>query len=133
MCAFLSKFIDENNLWKMIKRTYIVQLVVLLAIFSLDSFSYVAVYSTIITISAIHLVLFLLNSTKINTFGDSQLAGICITTLASFFNLGNNGWIQQKVTAKLGYYPSVIGGFIVAGLTVLCFQRMISWVENGRP
>lgn len=117
----------------MIRKTYIAQLLVLLAIFSYNSFSYEAVYLTIIVISVIHLMTFLLTSTKINTFGESQLAGVCITTLASFYNLGNNGWLQQKVTASWGYYNTATAGFVVAVITALLFNRIIAWVENGQP
>lgn len=53
----------------MIKKTYIVQLLILFAIFCFNSFSYEAVYGTIIVISVTHLMSFLLTSTKINTFG----------------------------------------------------------------
>jgi len=112
----------------MIKRLYILQLVVLLAIFIYNSYSYEAVYSSIIVLSVISLMMFLLSSTNINTFGDSQLAGICITTLASFSNLGNNGWVQQKITGIFGYYPSVIAGFVIATIVALCFDWIVSWI-----
>jgi len=71
---------------------------------------------------------FLLTSTKINTFGESQLAGVCITTLASFYNLGNNGYLQQKVTASVGYYPSVITGFVLGSLFALFYNRIADWI-----
>lgn len=124
----MSRFIDEKNLWQMMRKTYIVQLLVLLAIFCFDSFSYEIVYATIIINTLMHLMSFLLTSTKINTFGESQLAGVCITTLASFLNLGNNGYLQQKVTASVGYYPSVIGGFVLASLFALFYNRIADWV-----
>ena len=128
MCIFMSRFIDEKNLWQMMRKTYIVQLLVLLAIFCFDSFSYEIVYATIIINTLMHLMSFLLVSTKINTFGESQLAGVCITTLGSFLNLGNNGYLQQKVTASVGYYPSVIAGFVLASLFALFYNRIADWV-----
>jgi hypothetical protein len=59
------------------------------------------------------------------------LAGVCITTLASFYNLGNNGWLQQKITGMVGYYGSITGGFVVALFVGIFFDKISNWIENG--
>ena len=74
---------------------------------------------------------FLLTSTKVNTFGESQFAGVCITTLASFLNLGNNAWLQQTVTSYFGYNYSVMGGLVVTAVICLFFGKIGDWVEKG--
>ena len=56
---------------------------------------------------------------------------MCITTLASFYNLGNNGWLQQKITGMVGYYGSITGGFVVALFVGIFFDKISNWIENG--
>lgn len=59
------------------------------------------------------------------------MAAVCITTLASFSNFGNNTWIQLKVYDNLGYEKTVWIGLTIATIIALCLGKLTSWVDRG--
>ena len=99
-------------MWSSVRKVYWAQLIFAAAIFLTGSFDKYVVIGTIVVNYVLHLISFMLNSTKINTFGESAMAGVCITTLASFVNFGNNTWLQLKIIAILGYDTSVWIGLV---------------------
>ncbi len=69
---------------------------------------------------------FLVNSTQINIYGkETPFAGVCITTLGSFSNLGNNSYIQNLGISSFGYNRSVFVSLIAATLVGLCSGKII--------
>jgi len=71
-------------------------------------------------------IAFLLHSTKINSYGETKFAGLCLTTLGSFSNLGNNAWIQLK-------FISLFGGLVLAVLIGILSTPFINWIKRGLP
>lgn len=98
-----------------------------------DCFSNQMVIASIIIIQLIHMMEFLLNSSKVNTFGEASLAGLSITTLASLMNFGNNSWLQLKVISMIGYNYSVAAGLIIGLITAIYSGRIMVWIESGLP
>lgn len=111
---------------------FILQLVVYSVIFSVDSFSYYSVFAAIIAKDILHLMTFLLNSSKVNTFGEASLAGLAITTLASLMNFGNNAWLQLKVISLWGYHHSVVVGLGLSVILAIFSGRVMKWIEAGQ-
>lgn len=91
------------------------------------------VFCTIFFIQIMAYTKFLVHSTLTNSFGHSQFAGLCLTTLASFVNLGNNSWLQLKINGMFGYTASVRGGLIYAWIIALFLHRFIGWIRKGEP
>jgi len=89
------------------------------------------VIATSLIVNTLSNMRFLLHSSLINLFGDGKFSGLCITTLASFVNFGNNSWLQLQVTGIFGYWNGVGMGLIVAALTGLLFPWMIGWIKRG--
>lgn len=130
--SILSKFVREEIILKYVKIMFILQLVVYSVIFLLDSFSYYSVFASIIAKDILHLMTFLLNSSKVNTFGEASLAGLAITTLASLMNFGNNNWLQLKVISLWGYHNSVAAGLGVSVILAILSTRVMEWIEAGQ-
>ena len=59
------------------------------------------------------------------------MAGVCITTLASFVNFGNNNWVQLQSISLLGYNASVIIGFVYAVGMALFAGKFMRWIDQG--
>jgi hypothetical protein len=78
-------------------------------------------------------IAFLLHSTKINSYGETKFAGLCLTTLGSFSNLGNNAWIQLKFISLFGYQQAVGGGLVLAVLIGILSTPFINWIKRGLP
>ena len=60
-----------------------------------------------------------------------MMAGVCVTTLASFLNLGNNSWIQLKIMAIFGYESSVWLGLTYGLIMGLSAERFTKWIDQG--
>lgn len=88
---------------------------------------------TLIFIDMLAYVRFLIHSTLSNSFGHSRFAGLCITTLASFTNMGNNTWIQLKVYGLFGYRSTVGGGLILALIIGIFLKKLLKWMGEGAP
>lgn len=76
-------------------------------------------------------IYFLINFSKIYTFGESAIAGVCITTLISICNLGNNRWLNYKILDTFGFNLSVAFGLGFALALGLVLERIFAWVERG--
>ena len=85
------------------KRLYYFQFIFFFIVFMSGSFhTYIVVTvlsSLIIGIGIYHLISF----SKIYTFGESALPGVCITSLISLCNLGFNRWMNYKIIDAFGY------------------------------
>ena len=127
----LSKFVTKENLWTLVKNIYYVHLALFVIVFATNSFNWYVVIINIVLTQLIHAMAFLLNSSKVNSFGEIKLAGLCITTLASLMNFGNNSWIQLKVIQIVGYYPSLTFGLLLSILMGIFSDPIFKWIENG--
>lgn len=127
--TIVSRFLTKDNVYKFMFYLYIIQLVLSTGIYLLDSFEYHAVFFTLFFISLISYMRFLLKSTIINGFGNSSLPGLCLTTLASFSNFGNNTYIQLKAYDLFGYYWAVGGGLLVAWIFAIFMKKFIKWIQ----
>lgn len=123
--TIFSRFLSKENIYKFLIYLYIVQLVLSTGIYLLDSFEYHTVFFTLFFISIISYMRFLLSSTIINGFGNSSLPGLCLTTLASFSNFGNNTYIQLKAYDLFGYYWAVGGGLVIAWIYAIFMKKFI--------
>ncbi len=77
---------------------------------------------------------FQIHSVMVSSFGHSRFAGLCLTTLNSFVNLGQNSWLQLKLNALFGYQDAVGGGLglgWIIGIFVL--KPIINWIKKGDP
>lgn len=111
---------------------FILQLIVYSLIFFLNSFTYYSVIASVIMRQTLHLMTFLLNSSKVNTFGEASLAGLAITTLASLMNFGNNSWLQLKAISLWGYEDCVVGGLAFSFLLAIFSTRIMDWIDSGK-
>ena len=127
--TIFSRFISKDNVYKFLLYLYIAQLLLSTGIYFVDSFEYHAVFFTLFFISLISYMRFLLSSTIINGFGNSSLPGLCLTTLASFSNFGNNAYIQLKAYDKFGYYWAVGGGLVIAWIFAIFMNKFIKWIR----
>ena len=85
-----------------------------------------------ISITIIQYGIFMVTSTRINGFGnETPFAGICITTLGSFFNLGNNAYPKQLAISHFGFRPTVTFCLIVAVILGVFSFRIVKWVDSG--
>jgi hypothetical protein len=78
-------------------------------------------------------IAFLLHSITTNSYGETKFAGLCLTTLGSFCNFGNNAWIQLKLIGLFGYEQAVGGGLIVAVFIGVFSTPLINWIRKGEP
>jgi hypothetical protein len=127
--TIVSRFLTKDNVYKFMFYLYIIQLVLSTGIYFLDSFEYYTIFFTLFFISLISYMRFLLSSTIINGFGNSSLPGLCLTTLASFSNFGNNAYIQLKAYDLFGYYWAVGGGLLVAWIFAIFMRKFIKWMQ----
>ena len=127
--TIVSRFLTKDNVYKFMFYLYIIQLVLSTGIYFLDSFEYYTIFFTLFFISLISYMRFLLSSTIINGFGNSSLPGLCLTTLASFSNFGNNTYIQLKAYDLFGYYWAVGGGLLVAWIFAIFMRKFIKWMQ----
>jgi hypothetical protein len=125
----VSSYLKQDNMWSMVRWVNLIQLVFSSVIFFSGSFHKNVVIGTIIINYILHLISFMLNSTKVNTFGESMMAGICITTLASFVNFGNNQWLQLKIISILGYNTAMWVGMLYGVAMVLIGGKLTKWIE----
>jgi hypothetical protein len=91
------------------------------------------VHSTTFVLLMLNYMRFLVHSAMINSFGHSQFAGLCLTTLASFVNLGSSPWLQLKLNGAYGYYPTVLGGLIYAWIVGVGLKSFMEWMKGGEP
>lgn len=131
--SILSKFITDKNSWKMLQYCYFFQVVCYIGLFYYDSREELVVVGTAIMMTLMQYVTFLLHSTKINSYGETQFAGLCLTTLASFSNFGNNSWLQLKCISAFGYQASVTAGLALALVIGLLSHHFIAWINRGQP
>jgi hypothetical protein len=129
----LSKIITRERTYFIIIGLYFIELLTYSLVFFSGSFDDTVVLSTLFFIQIISYIKFLLHSTLTNSFGHSKFAGLCLTTLASFTNMGNNSWLQLKLNGLLGYSTSVGGGLIAAWIIGLFLIPFVNWIQNGEP
>jgi hypothetical protein len=129
----LNRFITKENLYSLLVFLYFSELIVFSGLFYLDIFDGTVIVASIYFMQIIAYMRFLLHSIMTNGFGHSRFAGLCLTTLASFINFGNNNWFQLKATAHFGYYTSVGGGLILAWIIGLFLKPFINWIRAGEP
>lgn len=127
----LSKFITRENIYATLTYFYFLELLLYSALFWADSFDEQTAILTIGFMQIVAFIRFLMNSSLINSFGNSQFAGLCLTILASFSNLGNNSWLQLRLNSQFGYSAVVMGGLVYAWLMGLVLKRFIVWIRAG--
>lgn len=79
------------------KKVYFGQLVFYIIVYLSGSFENSVVIISIMVMHASMSIYHLINFSKIYTFGESAIAGVCITSLISLCNLGNNRWITYRL------------------------------------
>ncbi len=102
-------------------------------LFYWDNFDGIVITGTIYFLQILGYMRFLVNFSMINNFGHSRFTGLCLTTLASCANLGNNTWLQLKAKGVWGYEAAVGGGLILAWLIAIGLKPFMRWMESGLP
>ena len=111
---------------------YYAELVFGAIVYLSNSFDTTVVIATLICLDILHLISFLVISGELNTFGESKMAGICITTLASLFNFGRNNWLQLKLISLLGYRVAVLIGILICIAIGFAARSLSLWIDRGQ-
>lgn len=98
-----------------------------------DNFDDAVVIGIVYFMQILGYMRFLVHFSLINNFGHSRFAGLCLTTLASCANLGNNTWLQLKAKGMFGYGQAVGGGVALAWLIGMGLKPYLKWMEEGLP
>lgn len=129
--TIVSRFVSRENIYRSLSYFYLVELLLYSALYFSDCFHEPVVVFTLCFLQVNAYVRFLMNSSLINSFGNTQFAGLCLTILASFVNLGNHSWLQLKLNSELGYSSVVLGGLVYAWALALVLKPFTQWVRGG--
>lgn len=131
--TIFARFVARDNIWWFIKLFYYIEVGVYFAVFLYDQMHYELVILMICLINTISNMRFLLHSSINNLYGRTRFAGLCLTTLGSFHNFGNNTWPQLTLSAHLGYHTAVATGMVCAVIIGVCLPALIRWIHQGEP